>query len=121
MTKFFEEVDKLFSHFMQSFSEELRVLQASENSIHLQAKDEGKEIVISGDIPNALKDNVDVVVRQDSVVIKGENTLHREKDGTREYQWNKFTRAYNFPVKVKSKNARIDFKDGKITVRVPKE
>ncbi len=120
MTGFFDELDKLFTHFMKSFSEELYSAQLAGNKMNLQVKEVDGDLVITGDIPNSVKDNIDVVVRQDSVVISGENMLQKEKGEQKEYQWSKFTRACTLPARVNSEKARIDFKDGKLIIRAPK-
>lgn len=119
MTRFFEEVDKLFAGFLKSFSDELYATQMIGSHMNLQVRDEGKDIVITGDIPNAVKDTVDVVLRQDQVIVSGETTA--KENGGQEYHWSKFTRARSLPAKVKSEGATVDLKNGKLTVRVPKE
>ncbi len=120
ITGFFDELDKLFTHFMKSFSEELYSSQSAGNRMNLQVKEEGRDLIITGDIPNSVKDNIDVVVRQDSVVISGENLLQKENGEQKEYQWSKFTRACSLPVKVNSEKTKIDLTEGKLTIRAPK-
>ncbi len=121
MTRFFDELDKLFAHFMKSFSKELYATQLAGKNMNLRVSDEGKEIVISGDIPNAVKDNLDVVLRQNHVIVSGETRSGNENNNTGEYHWSKFTRACTLPVKVKSEQAKVQFENGKLTIRVPKE
>jgi|GEM_PF-2254113 len=121
ITRFFDEVDKLFAHFMKSFSEEIHSVQLKGNNVNLQVRDEGSEIVITGDIPNAVKDNVDIVLRQDSVLVSGETALQKEKNGLKEYQWSKFSKVCSLPARVNSKGAKIDLKNGKLTIKAPKE
>ena len=121
MTGFFDELDNLFNYFMKSFSEELYASQMAGNRMNLQVKEDGKDLVITGDIPNAVKDNIDVVLRHDSVVISGESKLQKEKEGSKEFQWSKFSRACSLPVGINSEQAKIDFQKGKLIIRAPKK
>ena len=121
MTRFFEEVDNLFAHFLKSFSDELYSTQLAGANMNLQVKDEGKDLLITGDIPNAVKDNVDVVLRENSVLVSGETVLQKEQNGQKSYHWSKFSRACSLPARVNSKGAKIDLQNGKLIIKVPKE
>ncbi len=121
MTRFFDELDKLFAHFMKSFSQELYATQLAGKSMNLRVTDEGKEIVITGDVPNAVKDNLDVVLHQNNVIVSGETKSVNQNNKTGEYHWSKFTRACSLPVKVKSEQAKVNYENGKLIIRVPKD
>ncbi len=121
MTRFFEEVDKLFANFIKSFSEELYSTQIAGSNMNLQVRDEGNELIITGDIPDAVKDNVDVAVHQDRVIVSGETAKARKNGTAREYHWSKFTRARSLPAEVKSENAKVHMDKGKLVIRAPKK
>jgi len=121
MTRFFEEVDKLFEHFLKSFSQELYATQLAGTKMNLQVKDNGNEVIITGDVPNIAKDNVDVILRSDHVIVSGETLSNTDKEGGKQVHWSKFTRACTLPVKVKSEGAKVNLENGKLIIRAIKQ
>lgn len=120
VTKLYEEVDNLFSEFLNMFSQEFHNAQMTKSNIALSISEQGDEIIIAGDIPNAVKDTVNVALRPDSVIVSGETSLPTGKAGAKEFSWSKFTKICVLPAKVRSEAAKVSFENGKLTVRVPK-
>lgn len=89
-------------------------------NITINVQEKGNEIVITGDIPNAVKDSIDVALRPEMIVVSGETSLKNQSEGAKEFCWSKFTRMCALPAKVKSEAARVSFENGKLTIRVPK-
>jgi len=83
-----------------------------------------KEIVIKVNLPGVSKNNVEVIVTEDSITIKGqakEETEVREKNYYRkELNYGAFQRVIPLPVAVKSDEAKATFKDGILEIRAPK-
>lgn len=81
-------------------------------------------IVVESAIAGARPDNIDVNATTDSVTIRGFRT--REKEVTDEnylYQecyWGKFARSIILPQEVDPENATVTFKNGILTIRLPK-
>lgn len=120
VTRLYEDFDNLFTEFLTKFSQEFNNAKRETSNISLIVSDKGDEIIISGDIPNAIKDSVDVALRSDSVIISGETSHGIPEEGTKEYSWSKFAKIYMLPVKVNSKAAKVSLENGKLIVRVPK-
>jgi HSP20 family protein len=82
------------------------------------------EIVVESAIAGVKPEDIDVNVTNDSVAIKGARQREREvKDGDYFYQecyWGKFSRAIILPQEVDPDNSTVTFKNGVLTVRMPK-
>ncbi|MGC8717332.1 MAG: Hsp20/alpha crystallin family protein [bacterium] len=83
-----------------------------------------KDIVVKANLPGVSKDNVEVIVTEDSITIKGqtkEETEVKEKNYYRkELNYGAFQRVIPLPVTVKSDEAKATFKDGILEIRAPK-
>lgn len=120
VTKLYEDIDNLFTQFLKSFSQEFHTSRKSSTDIALVVENKGTEIVITGDIPNAVKDSIDVAVRPDNVVVSGETSVRKQDKSTNGYYWSKFARMCSLPARVKSEEAIVSFENGKLVIRVPK-
>lgn len=82
------------------------------------------DIIVESAIAGAKPDNIDVSATADSVSIRG--TRKREKEASDEnylYQecyWGKFARSIILPQEIDPENAAVTFKNGILTVRLPK-
>ena len=82
------------------------------------------DIVIESAIAGVKPDDIDVNVTTDSISIKG--SRHREKEVSDEdylYQecyWGRFARSIILPQEVDPEGADVTFKNGILTVRLPK-
>lgn len=107
-------------------------LTASKKSA--QVKDEGHltvdvyqtddDIVIRSTIAGAKIEDIDIQVTKDTITIKGtrkaEEQVHTEGFFHRELYWGAFSRAVILPVDVDPEGARASYKNGILTVRLPK-
>ncbi|MCX7796356.1 MAG: Hsp20/alpha crystallin family protein [bacterium] len=84
-----------------------------------------KEVVVKANLPGVSKDNVEVIVTEDSITIKGqakEEAEVKEKNYyRRELSYGAFERVIPLPVAVKSDEAKATFKDGILEIRAPKQ
>lgn len=82
------------------------------------------DIVVESAIAGAKPDNIDVSATMDSVTIRGSRKREKEvKDENYLYQecyWGKFTRSVILPQEVDPESATVTFKNGILTVRLPK-
>lgn len=99
-----------------------------------QSKDEGHltvdvyqtddDIVIRSTIAGARIEDIDIQVTQDMITIKGtrkaEEQVHAEGFFHRELYWGAFSRAIILPVDVDPEGAKASYKNGILTVRLPK-
>lgn len=120
IAKVFAEMDKMFAPLFKSFSEEMQKYPLFSNMLDLKISEENGEIVVSGQIPDGIKDNLDVVVHQNMVTVSGEGSLTKNHSGAKEYQWGKFTRTFHLPAKIRSEKATVNFENGQLKIRAPK-
>lgn len=99
-----------------------------------RAKDEGHltvdvyqtedDIVVRSTIAGARIEDIDIQVTQDMVTVKGqrkpEEHVHAEGFFHRELYWGSFSRAIILPVDVDPEGAKASYKNGVLTIRLPK-
>jgi HSP20 family protein len=83
-----------------------------------------EEIQITAELPGVDKDNIDISVTDDRVTIRGEKKKHEEKKEkgyyTLERSYGSFQRSFYLPCEVESDRVDASFKDGVLTVKLPK-
>jgi HSP20 family molecular chaperone IbpA len=82
------------------------------------------DIVVESAIAGANPEDIDVVVANDSISIKGLRRRGSESSDAeylhQECYWGKFTRSIILPEEVDPENASVKFKNGILSVRMPK-
>ena len=82
------------------------------------------EIVVESAIAGVKPDDIDIQVTADSISIKGSRHRAREVSDDdylcQECYWGKFARTVIFPQEVDPEGAAVGFKNGILTVRLPK-
>jgi len=81
------------------------------------------DLVAQAAIAGIKADDVEVVIEDDVIVIKGERPNPLDEDGDyfiEECYWGPFSRKIILPVEVDSSRADAAMKDGVLTVRIPK-
>ncbi|MBI4086263.1 MAG: Hsp20/alpha crystallin family protein [Candidatus Liptonbacteria bacterium] len=82
------------------------------------------EIVVESAIAGIKPEDLDVNVSTDSITIKGERRRDEKiKDGDYFYQecyWGRFSRSVILPEEIDPDRATVNFKNGILTVRLPK-
>ncbi len=84
------------------------------------------EVVIVSTMAGAVTEKIEVYLHNDLFTIRGERACPRIGDGAVEYFhhecfWGKFSRTIVLPVDVKADLAKAEYKNGILTVRVPKQ
>jgi len=84
----------------------------------------GEFYEINVELPGVKSDDIDVTVDDDTLTVKGEKRFEREEKGKTyffsERAWGAFQRSFRLPADVKADEVSADFKDGVLTIRVPK-
>ncbi len=82
-------------------------------------------IEVRTELPGLTRENIDIQVANGVLTIKGEKKEQREEKETRyhhrEVRYGSFVRSVTLPVDVKAENAAAQFKDGVLTISLPKE
>jgi len=83
-----------------------------------------KEVVVKAEIPGVTKEDLNLYVDEDSVRLSGqtrkENEFKEENAYRTERFYGSFSRVIPLPAEVKSEEAKAEYKDGILTIRVPK-
>ena len=86
--------------------------------------EEDNEITVRVDIPGFKSDDVEVSVTEGVLTIKGKVSQEREETKGRyhlkERSFSTFSRTLQMPTKIKSEEASAAFKNGTLTVTLPK-
>jgi len=82
------------------------------------------EIVVESAIAGVRPEDIDVNVTPDSLVIRGSRERERSAEGEdylyQECYWGRFARSIILPQEIDPENATVTFKNGILTVRLPK-
>lgn len=82
------------------------------------------EIVVESAVAGVRPEDLDITATADSITIRGERHREKEvKDDDYFYQecyWGRFSRSVILPQEVDPENAAVNFKNGILTVRLPK-
>lgn len=80
--------------------------------------------VVKGEIPGVNKDDVKVTVEDGMLTIQGERKMEKEEKGKKfhriERSYGSFMRSFRVPEDVEESKVKAEFKDGMITVTLPK-
>ena len=83
-----------------------------------------QEYVVKADLPDMKKDDVKVELNNGVLTVKGERKQEKEEKGKRfhriERTYGEFVRRFVLPTEVDGTNVVADFKDGVLTVHLPK-
>jgi len=129
---FLRDMDRVFRDLRSGFEDMLYPLSGydimPERGIRIPAvdvRDTGKEIVISAEMPGIRKEDVDIEVGENSVVIKGESKEEEEKKEDnfyhRERKYALFHREIPLPEEVVGSEARASMKNGVLEITIPKK
>jgi len=95
-----------------------------ERSFRLDVMDHDKELVIRGELPGVEKDDIEVVIMGDRLIIQAEREFEGEDDEDAYYRhevsYGKLMRTIALPVAVDAENIHAELKDGILEVTLPK-
>jgi len=77
------------------------------------------------ELPGIPRDDIEIEVSNGVLTIRGEKKVEEENSGEtwhrREVRYGSFTRSFSLPTDMKSDEADASFKDGILTISIPKE
>ncbi len=83
-----------------------------------------KEVIVSVSAPGMDKKNIKVDISDNVLTISGERKEEEEKKGKNKYMreqfYGSFKRSVRLPFDLKSENAKASYKDGILTITIPK-
>jgi HSP20 family protein len=120
--------DPFFS--LQRFRDEMSPImewgrqRARGNFPAINAWSREEDIIVKAELPGFEPEDIEISVEQDSLTLRGERSVDPLKEGEtyhRRERWNgKFFRSFTLPFAVETKKVEADFKDGILTVKLPR-
>jgi HSP20 family protein len=84
----------------------------------------GDKILITADLPGMTKDDVKISVRDHTLTLEGEKKRQKEEKGKNyhrlERSYGSFCRSFTLPAAVKADKIKATYKDGVLSVELPK-
>jgi HSP20 family protein len=80
-------------------------------------------IVVRSEVPGLAPDAINISVERNTLTISGERRPETPAKGSfhrRERQFGKFSRSLRLPVDLEGEKASAEFRDGVLTIRIPK-
>jgi HSP20 family protein len=123
MTGFQDEMNRLFNEFFASTPDrgETGVFPWNPLVDIAETKD---DIVVKAEIPGMKKDDIKIVIQDNILTLKGERQEEKQEKDKRyhrvERSYGSFERSFSLPVSVKVDKVKADYKDGVLTITLPK-
>ncbi len=123
----FEEIERLRRDFDRILEEFLPVRREVETPIFVppvEVYETDKEVVVKADLPGVKKEDIEITVKENAVVIRAERKEEREEHTENVHRSERFygviERVIQLPVEVNPDEARAEYKDGVLEIRIPK-
>jgi HSP20 family protein len=122
------EMEELFDRMTKSFGP-LRLgtgegLGATDWSPRVDIAETPEEFVVKAELPEVNKEDVHVTVENGMLTLRGERKQEKEEKGKKfhriERSYGSFSRAFTLPDNVDDSKVKASFKDGMLTVQLPK-
>lgn len=115
------EINRLFKELIP---EEKLETQVTAWAPRVDVYEKDNNLVIEAEIPGARKEDIEVKVKDNSVIIKGEVKREEEKKEENYYRserfYGKFERVIPLPTDVKPEEAKASFENGILKLSIPK-
>jgi HSP20 family protein len=132
MRRFSEQMDRIFEDFGfgrtfgPSFSRDFGKLANLEGSLwspQVEVLERGNQLIVRADLPGLTKDDVDVDITDDSIVIRGERRQETEENEEGYYRsernYGSFYREIPLPEGVNANEAKANFRNGLLEITMP--
>jgi HSP20 family protein len=120
LARVWDEMDRIFGR----VAGEIFPGDGQQWSPSVDIREENGNLVVKADLPGVKKDDVDITATEDSITIQGHSEEEKEekKDGyyRRERRSGSFSRVLPLPAMVDADKALAEFKDGTVTITLPK-
>jgi len=119
--------DELFDEFNKGFwVKPLAFPKGADVSIKVDVKEDDKGYTVRADIPGVKKEDIQVDVEGSMISLRAETKQEKEeKKGEKviysERSYGMASRSFTLPAEVDSKGAKAEYKDGVLTLSLPKK
>lgn len=123
-----QEVNTMRRQFDQLFNELLQPTDSQAWRPAIELKEEGDNVVVRAQLPGMDAKDLNVEVTREAVSITGERRYEQKTEGSEaskgffksEFRYGKFRRVVPLPVAVQNDKVQADYKDGVLTLTLPK-
>jgi HSP20 family protein len=116
------EMDRVFDRFFEPRWDEIE--SAGQWAPKVDMSETKDAIVVKAEIPGVEQKDINVSLQDQVLTIKGEKHHEKEEKDEKyhrvERSWGAFTRAFRMPAAVSGDKVTATFKDGMLTVTLPK-
>jgi HSP20 family protein len=117
-----QEMDRVFDRFFEPRWEEFET--AGQWAPKVDISESKDAVVVKAEIPGVEQKDINVSLQDQVLTIKGEKHHEKEEKDEKyhriERSWGAFTRAFRMPAAVAGDKVTATFKDGTLTVTLPK-
>ena len=116
------DMDRLLENALQSWPVEMDGARFRSVDVDLYENDD--EFIVKAELPGLEPDDVDINISGNTLTLQGQ--FQSEQQGEqgsvhfRERRYGSFRRAFTLPTHVEADKAEADFKNGVLTIRLPK-
>lgn len=120
-----QEMNRMFDRFLSDFS-----LDPYEDRIEsywprADVRESEKEITVSAELPGLQQKDIDISISDDVLTLRGEKKIEKEAKEKNYYRmersYGSFHRQIPLPAEVESENVEAVFKNGVLTIHLPKK
>ena len=119
--------DELFNEFGKGFwVKPVAFPSGTELSIKVDVKEDEKSYTVRADIPGVKKEDIQVDIAGDQVSLRAEAKQEKEEKKDEkviysERSYGMVSRSFSLPTEVDAKGARAEYKDGVLSLSLPKK
>jgi len=118
-----KEINRMFDRFFRGFEDEEEI-RVTTWSPRVDISETDDEYIVRAEVPGVSKDDIKVTIKDNVLTISGEKKQEKEAKGENfhriERVYGSFTRTFTLPGAVKVDKVEAKFKDGVLTIKLPK-
>lgn len=119
-----QRLNRIFGHSLVSKGQGSEAMKPAEWAPAVDVSETDEAFVIKAEIPEVKKEDVKVTMQDGALTIQGERRQEKEEKGKRyhriERSYGSFMRSFDLPNNVDEAKAKAEFKDGLLTLTLPK-
>ena len=122
-----QELDQLTSRFGRVFGGEAQVPTTGGDWLPaVNVEESGEELVLTAEVPGMIQDDIDIELENNVLTISGDRSqeVSQTDDERRYHVWERrfgsFQRSFTLPRTVRPEDIAAEYRDGILTVRMPK-
>jgi len=118
-----DDVDRAFDRMLRSWMGPVSFSEFSWNPV-VDVSETNDEVVVTAEMPGMSKDDIDISVEDNQLILSGEKKQDQEEKEANYYRversYGSFRRIFTLPARVDVGKVKASYEGGVLTVRVPK-